>query len=521
MSTLYSNEIVSGDHVIVNQTFKKPSHNNSTILSDMGASGILSPLLVKKVTRAKCPHGKQSRTRCAECLGHSIPKAIVKKCPHNLIKSRCEDCVGHPIMKKKQAPFCVHGRQKCRCVDCLGVCEHGIGKWRCVDCGAHPQKAEKLCCHGKRKSRCLSCTQPCIHGRIEKLCKDCGFEKKKSIIKKCAHNKIKRQCDVCSSHNYCIHNRKRYTCILCNGAGICSHAKVKANCKVCQTPASGVKRIYKNCQHNIPKNNCKICGYQNICVHGKRLHLCRICGGNSFCSCDGGKMKNACPKHGGIALCINCIHWPDPHIKNPVYGEYCARCFKNKWPEDPKSKKGRQKVKENRVKIFLQDNHISFVQDRAVLDRDSSCDNSASRPDFQVQHTHQELVSIYVEIDESQHQTKSYTDTCELVRLNNIITSHQFRRPLVVIRYNPDPFTVGTTRITCKELSRKAKEDIFLRELNDVIVAAANPELFPPLLRVVKIGFDCNCADTTECGFVHTTNYPDQESLLRAYNQMQ
>jgi len=510
--------------VIVNQTFKKPSHNNSTILSDMGASGILSPLLVKKVTRAKCPHGKQSRTRCAECLGHSIPKAIVKKCPHNLIKSRCEDCVGHPIMKKKQAPLCVHGRQKCRCVDCLGVCEHGIGKWRCVQCGATARKPRKKCSHGRVKHRCTDCLGVCEHGIGKWRCVDCGATARKPD-KMCPHNKRKSRCLLCVPGCMQGHIKKSYK--NCDAGPIkakrCQHGKfVTSQCKQCQA-LNGVieKRIYKSCIHDIPRNNCKICGNQNICVHGKRLHLCRICGGNSFCSCDGGKMKNVCPKHGGIALCINCIHWPDPRIKNTVYGEYCARCFKNKWPDDPKSKKARQKVKEDRVKIFLQDNHISFVQDRAVLDRDSSCDNSASRPDFQVQHTHQELVSIYVEIDESQHQTKSYTDTCELVRLNNIITSHQFRRPLVVIRYNPDPFTVGTTRITCKELSRKAKEDIFLRELNDVIVAAANPELFPPLLRVVKIGFDCNCADTTECGFVHTTNYPDQESLLRAYNQMQ
>jgi len=232
-------------------------------------------------------------------------------------------------------------------------------------------------------------------------------------------------------------------------------------------------------------------------------------------------MKNVCPKHGGSALCINCIHWPDPHHKNPGYGDYCARCFKNKWPADPKSKQSRQKVKENRVKIFLQDNQIPFVQDRAVLERDSSCEKSANRPDFQVQHTYQELVSIYVEVDENQHQHKTYTSTCDLVRLNDIVISSQFRRPLVVVRYNPDPFTVGNTRITCKELSRKDKEDVFLRELKHVMVAAAHPELFPPLLRVIKIGFDCNCANATECDFVHTTDYIDQESLRQAYVLMQ
>jgi len=232
-------------------------------------------------------------------------------------------------------------------------------------------------------------------------------------------------------------------------------------------------------------------------------------------------MKNVCSKHGGNDLCVNCIHWPDAQQKNPAYGNYCARCFKNKWPNDPKSKQIRQKVKENRVKTFLQDNQIPFVQDKAVLDRDSSCEKSGSRPDFQVQHAHQELVSIYVEIDEDQHLRRTYTDTCELVRLNNIAIAHQSRHPLVFLRYNPDPFTVGSERITCKELSRHDKEAILLKELKSVMHGAARPEMLPPLLRVVKIGFDCNCANMTECGFVHTIDYPDQESLRRAYNLMQ
>jgi len=180
---------------------------------------------------------------------------------------------------------------------------------------------------------------------------------------------------------------------------------------------------------------------------------------------------------------------------------------------------GARKNKEMKIKQTLDENAIKYVHDRRLLDRDADCDNSASRPDFQVEHTHQELVTICVEVDENQHKT--YTSTCELVRLNNIAISSQFRRPLVIVRYNPDPFTVGNQRITCRELSRKAKEDIFLRELKRVMVAAAHPELFPPLIRVIKIGFDCNCANVTECDFVHTTDYIDQESLRQAYVLMQ
>jgi len=182
-------------------------------------------------------------------------------------------------------------------------------------------------------------------------------------------------------------------------------------------------------------------------------------------------------------------------------------------------KTGVRKIKEMKIKNTLDEHEIESIHDRAVLDRDNSCDNSASRPDFQVQHAHQELVTICVEVDEHQHKT--YTDTCELVRLNNIVISHQFRRPLVILRYNPDAFTVGDERITCKQLPRKDKEAILLRELKDVMRAAEFPESFPALLKVIKIGYDCECVSTTECGFVHSTNYPDQESIRQTYSQLQ
>jgi len=51
--------------------------------------------------------------------------------------------------------------------------------------------------------------------------------------------------------------------------------------------------------------------------------------------------------------------------------------------------------------------------------------------------------------------------------------------------------------------------------------AAAFPENFPPLLRVIKIGYNCDCQTTTECGFVHVTDYKDQESIRREYDLMQ
>ena len=186
---------------------------------------------------------------------------------------------------------------------------------------------------------------------------------------------------------------------------------------------------------------------------------------------------------------------------------------------NPLPQRGTWKTKEMKIKHTLDEHEIEYINDKTILDRDSNCEKSASRPDFQVQHMHQELVNIYVEVDENQH--KNYDSTCELVRLNDIIVSHEHQRPLVVLRYNPDPFNAGGHRITCKLLPRKDKEAILLRELKHVMKAAAHPETFPALLRVITIGYDCDCANTTECGFVHSTDYPDQESIRQAYNLMQ
>jgi len=67
----------------------------------------------------------------------------------------------------------------------------------------------------------------------------------------------------------------------------------------------------------------------------------------------------------------------------------------------------------------------------------------------------------------------------------------------------------------------KNKEDILLRELSYVTRAAEFPENFPGLHEVIKIGYDCECASTTECVFVYSTNYPDKESIRQEYSQMQ
>jgi len=174
---------------------------------------------------------------------------------------------------------------------------------------------------------------------------------------------------------------------------------------------------------------------------------------------------------------------------------------------------GARKKKEMRVLDVLDTNNISQINDKRAKGRDSTCERSEFRPDFQVKHANDELVTIYIEVDEHQH--KGITSACELSRLNCLLTSFQLQRRLVVLRYNPDPFNMGDKRMTCKELPRKEREDILMRELNQVIAQAADPAYFKDVLTVIYIAFDCDC--TTPCGYVHVDRFADQNAIREAH----
>jgi len=85
-----------------------------------------------------------------------------------------------------------------------------------------------------------------------------------------------------------------------------------------------------------------------------------------------------------------------------------------------------------KVKDMLDISNISNVNGKREMNHDKTCERSAHRPDFQVKHANDELVTIYVEVDENQHKS---TDTaCKLSRLNNLLTSFEMQLHLVVLR---------------------------------------------------------------------------------------
>ena len=80
-------------------------------------------------------------------------------------------------------------------------------------------------------------------------------------------------------------------------------------------------------------------------------------------------------------------------------------------------KTGAHKKKEMKIKKMLDINDIDSMHDKPDVNRESTCESSANRADFQVTHENDELVTTYIEVDENQH--KSIESTCELSRLNN------------------------------------------------------------------------------------------------------
>ena len=47
------------------------------------------------------------------------------------------------------------------------------------------------------------------------------------IIKKCEHNRIKKDCKECGGSGICEHNRRKRNCKDCGGSGICVHNRHK------------------------------------------------------------------------------------------------------------------------------------------------------------------------------------------------------------------------------------------------------------------------------------------------------
>ena len=113
-------------------------------------------------------------------------------------------------------------------------------------------------------------------------------------------------------------------------------------------------------------------------------------------------------------------------------------------------------LKELAVKTLLDEHKVEFTHDLIVKD---GC--SKKRPDFVIKTI---WGTIILEVDEHQHNKKTYSCECEITRMKQIYFDCG-ENNLLFIRYNPDEYKT----ISNKEDAINIREDFLIRFLNSKI----------------------------------------------------
>lgn len=175
-------------------------------------------------------------------------------CEHNKNKYICLICNPNKDIKKYTCP---HGKQcKSRCNECLG---HPINTGKCSRC-KKPYESDVKLSNGKLLQTCPKCrVETCPHdNRLKSTCKECKKEYRRQNV--CSHNKRKNRCKECTNNTEkkfkCSHDRQWGCCSICK-IGYCEHDIRKSVCKLCN--GSSI------CIHNLNKQYCKTCGGSALC----------------------------------------------------------------------------------------------------------------------------------------------------------------------------------------------------------------------------------------------------------------
>lgn len=81
----------------------------------------------------------------------------------------------------------------------------------------------------QKKKPVIRKNQKCPHNKRVSLCKECGGEYL------CQHDRVKRQCKLCSGASMCVHGRRVALCRECGGSALCEHGRQKRQCKNCKS----------------------------------------------------------------------------------------------------------------------------------------------------------------------------------------------------------------------------------------------------------------------------------------------
>jgi len=218
------------------------------------------------------------------------------------------------------------------------------------------------------------------------------------------------------SEEYCvpIKKRKRRGCIEPNCT---AYARDKTG--KCVAHGGGNRCDELNCQASAQ-------GTTGKCVaHG---------GGNRCdepnCQASAQGTTGKCVRHGGGNRCPNCIDWIDSRCGKEAYDWHCATCFKQLFPEDPRSVHVYSHTKEMMVMLKINAEFEGFIHDIPLFTGNCDCTHRR-RID------HRKMIGntiLAVETDEYGH--RGYDKTDEEIRYHDLFMIHSGK--WIFIRFNPD-----------------------------------------------------------------------------------
>ena len=350
----------------------------------------------------------------------------------------------------------------------------------------------------------------CSHENLHNKCEDCkndlicGFDGckdkstygvKKKFPTRC---KIKEHRDeemVIRPRVYCQHNKQRNICKGCNGSSICEHGRQPNICKDCD--GSGI------CEHGRRRTTCKDCGGGSFCEHGRQRVACKDCGGSSIC--EHGRQRSICKNCDGKSICEHkkrryqchtctpesnhfCINRNNNSTrcitkKNPKYDNYCAVCFVDLFPNDPRSKTAHLPTKELEVRQQINadfPNIFIYGKQLFIADREEKCTSLNRFIDAQTEFKNCVLI---IEIDENQH--KYYDMKDEKLRIIQIC--QDAGKDLIVIRFNPDKYIeYGETR----NPKMSKRYEVLKDKINEIIDKIKHGYKFDNWHTEIKLFFD-------------------------------
>lgn len=211
--------------------------------------------------------------------------------------------------------------------------------------------------------------------------------------------------------------------------------------KICKIEGCKSKAVdgYDKCEKHgryRKQKICKIEGCKTEATHG--YDCCKKHKGGKKCKIEGCETiaqngYDCCIAHGGGQRCPNCITWIDSRSGWKKYDGYCATCFKQVFPTDPRSTIIYSKSSEMKVRNYLNEHMNGFIHDIPLHTSHCEC-NHRRRID------HRMLVGntlIAIETDERQH--KGYNINDEEDRYDDLYMAYSGK--WIFIRFNPDSYT--------------------------------------------------------------------------------